>query len=56
MVTNKVCLYVVLGACFRFWQGYAIAYFAISFFQDYDKNNEYGLLNGLSVLIGGFSS
>lgn len=56
MVTNKVCLYVVLGACFRFWQGYAIAYFAIQFFQDYDKANLYGILNGLSVLVGGFSS
>lgn len=56
MVTNKVCLYVTIGACFRFWQGYSIAYFALKFFSDYGKNDQYGLLNGLSVMIGGFSS
>lgn len=56
MFTNKVCFYVVMGACFRFWQGYSIAYFALKFFSDYNKNNEYGVLNGLSVMVGGFSS
>ena len=56
MWRNHVCFYVVLGACFRFWQAYSIAYFALKFFSDYDKNNQYGLLNGLSVMFGGFSS
>ena len=28
MWNNKVCFYVVLAGCFRFWQGYSIAYFA----------------------------
>ena len=28
MATNKVCLYVTLAGCFRYWQGYSIAYFA----------------------------
>ena len=56
MWKNKVCFYVTLAACFRFWQGYSIAYFALSFFQDYEKNDLFGLLNGLSVMIGGFSS
>lgn len=32
MYTNNVCFYVVLGACFRFWQGYSIAYFSLKFF------------------------
>jgi len=35
MYQNKVCFYVVLGACFRFWQGYSVAYFAFNFFSDY---------------------
>ena len=56
MATNKVCFYVTLAACFRYWQGYSIAYFGLKFFADYDMNNVYGLLNGLSVMIGGFSS
>lgn len=56
MYTNNVCFYVVMGACFRYWQGNAIAYFAQSFFADYDMVSTYGILNGLSVLIGGFSS
>ena len=56
MWNNKVCFYVVLGGCFRFWQGYSIAYFAQQYFADYHMNNVYGLLNGLSVMIGGFSS
>jgi len=56
MITNKTCFYVVLGACFRYWQGYSIAYFAFGFFSDYNMNTLYGTLNGLAVLIGGFSS
>ena len=56
MFTNKVCLFVVLGACFRFWQGYSVAYFAFNFFSDYEKNNLYGVLNGIAVMLGGFSS
>ena len=56
MYTNNVCFYTVLGACFRYWQGYSIAYFCQTFFADYNMNNTYGLLNGLSVMIGGFSS
>lgn len=56
MWQNKVCFYVTLAACFRFWQGYSIAYFGLKFFSDYNKNDMYGLLNGLSVMIGGFSS
>ena len=56
MYQNKVCFYVVLGACFRFWQGYSVAYFAFNFFSDYGKNNIYGILNGLAVMVGGFSS
>ena len=37
MFTNRTCLFVVLGACFRFWQGYTIAYFTLEFFADYGK-------------------
>mmetsp|Transcript_12361 Transcript_12361/g.15770 ORF Transcript_12361/g.15770 Transcript_12361/m.15770 type:complete len:386 (+) Transcript_12361:71-1228(+) len=36
MFTNNVCFYVVLGASFRYWQGYTIAYYALSFFGDYN--------------------
>ena len=56
MWTNKVCFYVTLGACFRFWQGYSIAYYALKFFSDYNMNDQFGVLNGLSVMIGGFTS
>ena len=56
MFTNKTCLFVVLGGCFRFWQGYTIAYFTLEFFADFNKEAEFGILNSLAVLIGGFSS
>ena len=58
MFTNKTCLFVVLGGCFRFWQGYTIAYYTLEFFADYgkEKEEEFGVLNSLSVVIGGFSS
>jgi len=56
MWTNKVCFYVTLGACFRFWQGYSVAYYALKFFSDYNMNEQFGVLNGLSVMIGGFTS
>ena len=56
MFTNKTCLFVVLGGCFRFWQGYTIAFYTLDFFADYDKENLFGILNSLAVLIGGFSS
>lgn len=56
MFTNKICLYVVLGACFRYWQGYTIAYFALTFFADYEMPNMYGICNGISIMVGGFSS
>ena len=32
MYTNNVCFYTVLAACFRYWQGYSIAYYALAFF------------------------
>ena len=56
MFTNKTCLFVVLGSCWRFWQGYSIAYFTLEFFSDYHKDDQFGVLNSLAVLIGGFSS
>ena len=56
MFTNKTCFYVVLAASFRYWQGYTIAYYAFTFFSGYDMDSQYGLFNGLSVMIGGFSS
>ena len=56
MFTNKTCLFVVLGGCFRFWQGYVIAYFTLEFFADYQKEKQFGVFNSLAVLIGGFSS
>ena len=56
MFTNKTCLFVVLGGCFRFWQGYSIAFFTLEFFADYDKEDQFGIFNSLAVLIGGFSS
>ena len=56
MFTNRTCLFVVLGGCFRFWQGYTIAFYTLDFFADYKKENLFGILNSLAVLIGGFSS
>ena len=56
MFTNRTCLFVVLGGCFRFWQGYTIAFYTLDFFADYEKENLFGILNSLAVLIGGFSS
>ena len=35
MFTNKVCLFTVLGGCFRFWQGSTISYYTLQFFGDY---------------------
>merc|ERR1719464_351686 len=56
MATNKTCLFVMLGGCARFWQGYTIAFFALDFFKGYGKEDAFGVLNSLAVLIGGFSS
>lgn len=56
MFTNNVCFYTVLAASCRYWQGNVIAYYALSFFSDYKMDSLYGVLNGLSVMIGGFSS
>ena len=56
MFTNRTCLFVVLGGCFRFWQGYTIAYYTLEFFSDFNKEEEFGIYNSLAVLIGGFSS
>ena len=56
MFTNRTCLFVVLGGCFRFWQGYTIAYFTLEFFRDFNKEEEFGIYNSLAVLFGGFSS
>ena len=51
-------MFVVLGGCFRFWQGYTIAYYTLEFFAGWgkEKEEEFGVLNSLSVVIGGFSS
>ena len=56
MFSNRTCLFVVLGGCFRFWQGYTIAYFALEYFADFEQEKLFGVLNSLAVLIGGFAS
>ena len=56
MYTNKVCRYTVLAASFRYWQGNCVAYYSLTYFNNYDKDSLFGILNGLSVMIGGFSS
>lgn len=56
LVQNKCTLWCLLGGMCRFWQGYTISYYAIKFFAFYLKPAEYGILNALCVLIGGFCS
>ena len=56
MFTNKVCLFVVLGAMCRFWQGYTISYYAYSYFTEFHHDDQFSILNAMSVLVGGFGS
>ena len=46
----------MLGGMFRFWQGYTISYYAISFFAPYLEPVQYGVWNAICVACGGFSS
>lgn len=56
MFRNKCCLWLVLGGCCRFWQGYTLTYYSFSFFNLYKNDKLYGWMNALSVLVGGFTS
>jgi predicted MFS family arabinose efflux permease len=35
LILNKCTLWCTIGGMFRFWQGYTISYYAISFFAPY---------------------
>lgn len=56
MFRNKCCLWLMLGGCCRFWQGYTLTYYSFSFFNLYHNDRLYGWLNALAVLVGGFTS
>jgi len=56
LFSNKCCMWITLGGMFRFWQGYTLTYYSFSYFNYYHKDNLYGTLNAVSVLVGGFTS
>jgi hypothetical protein len=56
LVRNDCTRWILLGGMCRFWQGYTISYYAVKYFNIFDMENTYGILNALSVLIGGFTS
>jgi hypothetical protein len=56
LLYNPCTFWLFLGGLCRFWQGFTISYYCIKYFSYYDKINLYGVLNALSVLIGGFLS
>ena len=56
MYKNNVCFYTVLAASCRFWQGNCVVYYSLFYFSDFKKDSLYGMLNGLAIMIGGFSA
>ena len=56
LLRNRCTFWILLGGLCRFWQGFTISYYCIQYFAFYDDLNLYGVLNALSVLIGGFLS
>lgn len=56
LIENKCTMWLLIGGMCRFWQGYTISYYAIKYFAFYLKPAEYGVLNALCVLVGGFIS
>jgi len=56
MFGDKCCLWLTLGGMCRFWQGYTLTYYSFSYFNVYKKDTLFGTMNGISVLIGGFTS
>ena len=40
----------------RFWQGYTVSYFALQYFNIYQRNKLYSTLNALGLFMGGFGS
>ena len=56
MCRNECCMWLVVGGCCRFWQGYTITYYSFSFFNLYHEDKLYGTINALAVLFGGFTS
>lgn len=56
LFSNPCCMWLTLGGMCRFWQGYTLTYYSFSFFNLYHKDDLYGAVNAISVLIGGFTS
>jgi len=56
LLRNRCTFWILLGGLCRFWQGFTISYYCIQYFAFYDDLNLYGVLNALSVLVGGFLS
>lgn len=57
LIRNRCTLWILLGGCCRFWQGYTLAYFAIKYFNGtFDQPKLFGTVNAVALLFGGFTS
>ena len=46
----------MIGAAMRMWQTTVISFYCITYFNYYEKQAQFGILNAFLILFGGFSS
>ena len=57
LIRCRGTLWILIGGCCRFWQGYTLSYFSIKYFNGtFDDPKLFGTINAIAVLVGGFTS
>lgn len=57
LIKCRGTLWILIGGCCRYWQGYTLSYFAVAYFNGtFDKAKIFGTTNAIAVLVGGFTS
>jgi hypothetical protein len=56
MFRQKCIFWLMLAGMLRAWQGSTVVYYSLSYFNVYDKDRLYSVLNASALLVGGFIS
>jgi MFS family permease len=56
LVKNPCTRWVMIGGFFRFWQMTVISFYCVSYFNYYNNQALFGILNGAVILCGGLTS
>jgi MFS family permease len=56
MFQDRCCMWLLVGSSCRFWQRYVLQMFSLSYFNIYDKEAMFSIVNAFVVIVGGLCS